>query len=121
MGRGCKLDASVLVERSRPDTHIFHLPCGKCAITLDDIQLQLKLPVDGPVVTRSVVTSDWRDVCQQLLGSVSNTIYGVKIDMNWLKRNFGWLDAKSSEVEREQHARAYILMIIGGLLMPDKF
>ncbi|MBA0779558.1 hypothetical protein Gotri_003805, partial [Gossypium trilobum] len=40
--------------------------------------------------------------------------------MNWLKRNFGGLNAEPSEVEREQHARTYILMIIGVLLILDK-
>ncbi|MBA0859031.1 hypothetical protein Goshw_002600, partial [Gossypium schwendimanii] len=28
----------------------------------------LRLPVDGPVVTGSIVAADWRDVCKQLLG-----------------------------------------------------
>ncbi|MFQ6650109.1 hypothetical protein Gotur_023392 [Gossypium turneri] len=42
------------------------------------------------------------------------------VDMNWLRRNFDGLDEDSIEVQREQHARAYIFMIIGGLLMPDK-
>ncbi|KAA3473999.1 Serine/threonine protein phosphatase 7 long form isogeny [Gossypium australe] len=37
-----------------------------------------------------------------------------------MKRNFVRIDAKSSEVEREQHVREYILRIIWGLLLPDK-
>ncbi|MBA0770458.1 hypothetical protein Gotri_019091, partial [Gossypium trilobum] len=60
--------------------------------------LWLELPVDGSIVTRSVHAADWRD----------------------LKRNFGGLDEEPTEVQREQHVRAYILMIIGGLLMPNK-
>ncbi|MBA0646083.1 hypothetical protein Goklo_014077, partial [Gossypium klotzschianum] len=40
--------------------------------------------------------------------------------MSWLRRNFGGLDEDSAEVERERHARAYILQIIRGILMPDK-
>ncbi|MBA0881747.1 hypothetical protein Goshw_011178, partial [Gossypium schwendimanii] len=37
--RGCKLDLeliSVLVERWRPKTYTFHLPCDECTITLED-------------------------------------------------------------------------------------
>ncbi|MFQ6625608.1 hypothetical protein Gotur_005300, partial [Gossypium turneri] len=123
MGKGCKLDptlVSALVERWRPEMHTFYLPCGKCTITLEDVQLQLGLPVDRPVVTGSIYAVNWRDVCEQLLGRVSEMIYRAWIDMNWLRRNFGGLNEDSSEVQREQHVRAYILMIIGGLLMPDK-
>ncbi|MBA0820817.1 hypothetical protein Gohar_022073, partial [Gossypium harknessii] len=82
MGMGCKLDltlVSVLLERWR---------------------LELGLPVDKPIVTGSVVATDWRDVFKQLLESVSNRIDGTRIDMNWLKRNFVRLDSESSERSR---------------------
>ncbi|MBA0766137.1 hypothetical protein Gotri_015205 [Gossypium trilobum] len=39
--------------------------------------------------------------------------------MNWLRRNFGGLNANSSEAQKEQHAQTYIFMIIGGFLMLD--
>ncbi|MBA0554285.1 hypothetical protein Golob_013399 [Gossypium lobatum] len=41
--------------------HTFHLPCDECTITLEDIQLQLGLPVDGPIVTGSIHTANWKD------------------------------------------------------------
>ncbi|KAG8481464.1 hypothetical protein CXB51_026217 [Gossypium anomalum] len=62
IGRGCKLDPkliSALIERWRPETHTFHLPCGECTITLEDVHLQLRLPVDGDAVTGSVHSADW--------------------------------------------------------------
>ncbi|MBA0869395.1 hypothetical protein Goshw_027702, partial [Gossypium schwendimanii] len=61
IGRGCKLDLkliSVFIERWRPETHTFHLPCGECTITLEDVQLQLRLPMDGSVLTGSVQSAD---------------------------------------------------------------
>ncbi|KAK5842180.1 hypothetical protein PVK06_004510 [Gossypium arboreum] len=100
--------------------HTFHLLSGECTITLEDLQLQLELPVDRPVMIRSIVATDWSDVCEQLLRRALDTIYGAQINMNLLKINFVGLDMESSEVEKEQHARAYILRIIGGLLMPNK-
>ncbi|MFQ6670017.1 hypothetical protein Gotur_035050 [Gossypium turneri] len=57
IGRGCKLDPkliSVFIERWRPEKHTFHISCGECTITLEDMQLQLRLPVDGSLLTGSV-------------------------------------------------------------------
>ncbi|MBA0614793.1 hypothetical protein Godav_015037 [Gossypium davidsonii] len=54
VGRGCKLDPeliSALIKWWRPETHTFHLPCRECTITLEDVNLQLGLPVDGYTVT----------------------------------------------------------------------
>ncbi|KAH1073544.1 hypothetical protein J1N35_025872 [Gossypium stocksii] len=61
IGRGCKLNSkfiSVLVERWRPKMHTFHLLCGECTITLEDMHLQLGLPVDGSVVTGPIQFGD---------------------------------------------------------------
>ncbi|KAG8493325.1 hypothetical protein CXB51_010703 [Gossypium anomalum] len=92
IGWGCKLDPkliSALIERWRPETYTFHLPCGECTITLEDVQLQLRLPVDGSALTGSVQSTDWGAICYDLL------------------------------VERIRYARAYILEMTGGYLMPD--
>ncbi|MBA0645769.1 hypothetical protein Goklo_013825 [Gossypium klotzschianum] len=55
---GCKLDPTLinaLVERWRPETHTFHLPCSECTITLENMALQMGLPMDGGVVTGLVI------------------------------------------------------------------
>ncbi|KAK5810947.1 hypothetical protein PVK06_026264 [Gossypium arboreum] len=56
-----KLDSKLItafVERWRPEMHIFYLPCGVHTITLEDVQLQLGLPVDGFVLTGSAQSVD---------------------------------------------------------------
>ncbi|MFQ6663924.1 hypothetical protein Gotur_031227 [Gossypium turneri] len=67
IGWGCKLDPkliSALIERWRPKTHTFYLPCGECTITLEDMQLQLGLPVDRSalieLVTRHIPGTEER-------------------------------------------------------------
>ncbi|MBA0855121.1 hypothetical protein Goshw_009451 [Gossypium schwendimanii] len=104
------------------ETRGAHIPPSirRVHYTLEDVQLHLGLPVDGPVVIGSVHTANWRDVCEQLFGRVPETIFGAQIDMNWLRRIFRSLDEDSNKVQREQHAQAYIFIIIKGLLMPDK-
>ncbi|MFQ6621214.1 hypothetical protein Gotur_001474, partial [Gossypium turneri] len=99
VGRGCKLDPkliSALIERWRPETHKFHLPCGECTITLED-----------------------GAVCYELLGAIPKNINRGRIEMGWLRDTFLDPDDDSTEIERIRYARAYILQIIRGYLMPD--
>ncbi|MFQ6626180.1 hypothetical protein Gotur_005025 [Gossypium turneri] len=79
VGRGCKLDPkliSALIERWRPETHTFHLPCGECTVTLEGVSLQLGLPVDGHPVTGSAQSSNWEAVCYKLLGAIPDKMDG---------------------------------------------
>ncbi|MBA0660363.1 hypothetical protein Goklo_012386, partial [Gossypium klotzschianum] len=75
---------SALVKRWRLEMHTFHLPCRECIITLEDISLQLDLPIDGDVVTGPVISADWSATCEQLLGKVPNRFKGSRIEMRWL-------------------------------------
>ncbi|MBA0880369.1 hypothetical protein Goshw_000312 [Gossypium schwendimanii] len=93
IGWGCKLDPKLiraLIERWRPQTHTFYLPCGECTITLEDMQLQLGLPMDRSALIGSVQFADRGAVCYDLLGAISDNIY-----------------------------EAYIFKMIGGYLMSD--
>ncbi|KAH1107898.1 hypothetical protein J1N35_011666 [Gossypium stocksii] len=123
MLRGCKLDHTLintLVERWRPKTHNFHLPCNKCTITLEDVALQLHLLVDRSVITREMIIPSKEDLYVTLLEKVSNKFDGGWILMNWLAKNFNKLPTNVTEVVKEQYARALILKLIGGILIPDK-
>ncbi|MBA0764714.1 hypothetical protein Gotri_014015 [Gossypium trilobum] len=122
IGRGCKLNSkliSALIERWRPETYTFHLPCGACTITLEDVQLQLGLPVDDSALTGFVQSTDWGVVCYDLLGAILDNIYEVRIEMGWLRDTFPELGNDSTEVERIRYVRGYIPEMIGGYLMPD--
>ncbi|MBA0753128.1 hypothetical protein Gogos_020181, partial [Gossypium gossypioides] len=122
IGRGCKLDPkliSALIERLRPETHTFHLTCGECIITLEDVQLQLGLPVDGSALTGSVQSANWGAIYYDLLGAIPINIYGGRIEMGWLRDTFLKLRNDSNEVERIRYAWAYILEMIGGYFMSD--
>ena len=56
------VDKSLLttpVDRWRPETHIFHLPCGEMAPTLQDVSFLLGLPLVGEAVGPHVVRPTW--------------------------------------------------------------
>ncbi|MFQ6630084.1 hypothetical protein Gotur_008028 [Gossypium turneri] len=91
IGWGCKLGPKLinaLIERLRLETHTFHLPCKECTITLEDVQLQLRLSMDRSALTGSVQSVDWGAVCYDLLGAILDNIYGGQIEMNWLLDTF---------------------------------
>ncbi|MBA0794247.1 hypothetical protein Gohar_018597, partial [Gossypium harknessii] len=108
------------IRRVYYPTHTFYLPYDECTITLEDVHFQLGLSVDRLVVTGSVSFADWGVVCGELLGLAPETIYRGWIEMAWIRKNSARLDEDSTKVEREQHARAYILQIFWGILLPNK-
>ncbi|XP_017639927.1 serine/threonine-protein phosphatase 7 long form homolog [Gossypium arboreum] len=110
---------SALIERWRLEMHTLHLPCEECTITLEDVQLQLRLPVDVYAVTRSAQSADWGAVCYELLGAIPDNINGGPIEIGWLLDTFPEPNNDSTELERIRYARAYVFEMIEGYLMPD--
>ncbi|KAK5839516.1 hypothetical protein PVK06_008314 [Gossypium arboreum] len=71
IGQGCKLNPKLInpfIER-------------ECTITLEDMQLQLGLPVDESILIGSTQSIDWRVICYDLLGAISDNIYEGQIEM----------------------------------------
>ncbi|XP_016681148.1 serine/threonine-protein phosphatase 7 long form homolog [Gossypium hirsutum] len=112
---------SALVERWRPETHTFHFPCGECTVTLEDVAMQLGLPIDRSPVTRVSSFTDPAAVCYQLLGESPEDgdkyFFGIKF--TWLKAKICGLSVTATEGELMCIARAYIMHMIGVVLMPD--
>lgn len=52
---------TALVDRWRPETHTFNMPCGEMAPTLQDVSYLLGLPVAGDAVGARVVLPSWKD------------------------------------------------------------
>lgn len=52
---------AALVDRWRPETHTFHLPCGEMAPTLQDVSYLFALPIAGDAVCAPDVPGTWRD------------------------------------------------------------
>ncbi|KAH1082033.1 hypothetical protein J1N35_021794 [Gossypium stocksii] len=112
---------SALVERWRLKTHTFHFPCGECTVTLEDVALQLGLPIDGSAVTGVTVIAKPAALYYSLLGVLpANTESKfTSLKFSWLKANFEHLSINATEHEVMCIARAYIMHIIGGVLIPD--
>ncbi|XP_052484774.1 protein MAINTENANCE OF MERISTEMS-like [Gossypium raimondii] len=92
---------SALVERWHPETHTFHFPCGECTVTLEDVAVQLGLPIDGSPVTGVSSFIDPAAVCYQLLGESpeDGDKYFSGIKFTWLKAKICGLSATATEGE----------------------
>ncbi|RZB69201.1 Serine/threonine-protein phosphatase 7 long form-like [Glycine soja] len=113
---------TALVERWRPETHTFHLSVGECTIILEDATLQLGIRVDGRPITGATYY-DWEEMCEQYLGVVlpkGEVVVGSTIKLKWLQDNMPPLPLEPTQQQLEAHCRAYILWLIGGVLMLDK-
>lgn len=112
---------TAMVERWRPETHTFHLPVGECTITLQDVAMLLGLPVDGKAVTTST-QRNWTQLCVDLLGKPipEEALVGKQIKFTWLEREFEIVPEGASNRQLKQHCRAYLLQLIGGVILPDK-
>jgi hypothetical protein len=51
---------AALLDRWRPETHTFHLPCGETAPTLQDVSYLLGLPIAREAVGAVDILDTWR-------------------------------------------------------------
>ncbi|MFQ6621819.1 hypothetical protein Gotur_001630 [Gossypium turneri] len=93
----------------------------ECTVTLEDVGFQLGLPIDGSVVTSVSVIAEPTALCYSLLGvspdDAESKFTGLRF--SWLKAKFEHLSINATKQEVMCVARAYIMHIIRGVLMPD--
>ena len=80
------------------------------------------LPIDGPPIIGPTML-DWDEMCDTLLGIIpvkGESIVGSMIKLKWLSDHLLPIDENSSIEVIYAHARAYILGLLGGVLMLDK-
>ena len=113
---------SALSERWRPEIHTFHLRCGECTITLQDVLVLLGLCIEGaPLI--GPTNLDWANLCEELLGvrPQEGELEGSVVKLSWLTHHFSQLNNHDGNVEHLQRfTRAWILRFIGGVLFVNK-
>lgn len=53
---------AALLDRWRPETHTYHLPCGEMTITLQDVSMLMGLPIAGAAVGGTEPPDGWRQI-----------------------------------------------------------
>ena len=59
---------TALVDRWRPETHSFHLPCSEMTVTLGDFAMITALPIKGHALIGRVDRKNWLDRVTALIG-----------------------------------------------------
>jgi len=110
-----------LLERWRKETHTFHFSHGETTVTLEDVAVLLGLLIDGDVVTNATTVEDIFSTFHEHLGVIPplTVIKGNSIRVSWLNSTFQQLPHNANNNVIAQYARAYILTLIGSILMPD--
>ncbi|GFZ15684.1 hypothetical protein Acr_25g0000930 [Actinidia rufa] len=107
------------------------LACRRCGSGLYDVELDPRvlqyvlragLPIDGAPITHSqafFTVQECQDICMQAFGVIppAEDIDSGRLRMSWLRHTFDILPEHADDVSVQRHARAYILRLIGGLLL----
>jgi len=113
---------TALVERWRQETHSFHLPVGEATVTLRDVAILTRLPVHGSVVTGGAIV-DPAGLVQNVLGQRpmgQGDIRGASVRTTWLRDTFGHLPQDADDVTVQRYARAYLFLLVSGVLCGSK-
>ena len=118
---------TALVDRWRPETHSFHLPCGEMTMTLQDMAMISGLPINGQAVTGRVSVGNWRERTADLIGVQPEDPQEGKADTarvrhSWLKLvrgNTNPCPQGANDVVVQQYARAYLWYVLTKVVFSD--
>jgi hypothetical protein len=116
---------TAMIDRWRPETHSFHLPCGELSITLEDQAMILGLSIRGFAVTGNVVSDGWEARVTTFLGRPLPDLEPGKkrrtsgVPLRWFRAQFGHCPEDTDAETVTYHCRAWVMHMFGTVLFPD--
>jgi hypothetical protein len=105
---------TALIDRWRPETHSFHLPCGEMTVTLEDWGMITAMPIEGQALTGRVERTNWQQMVTALIGDCpdakGNRTSGVPLP--WLVKTRKTCPANADQETVERYARAYLWYLL---------
>ncbi|CAN1188616.1 Serine/threonine-protein phosphatase 7 long form homolog, partial [Linum perenne] len=117
----CKELVTALLERSRPETNMFHLLQGEATITLEDVEVLTGLPTRGRPVSVGYDARAADVICQELLGATPPPMRftGHQVKISWVKEQFRLRAGASADVIT-CYDRANAWVLVGAVLLADR-
>jgi hypothetical protein len=116
---------TTMVDRWRPETHSFHLPCGEMTVILENMAMILGLPIRGRPITSRVETSMWRERVAGFIGREPPTkLPGMKgrdagVHVMWSHEEVRECRLGANEATVTQYARAWVWHMFTTMLFAD--
>uniref|UniRef100_A0A8I6YSC5 Aminotransferase-like plant mobile domain-containing protein n=1 Tax=Hordeum vulgare subsp. vulgare TaxID=112509 RepID=A0A8I6YSC5_HORVV len=118
---------TALTDRWRPETHPFHLPLGEMTITLEDIGMITRLPIEGRALTGKVRSDGWRQRVATLVGvepepwtnEARKDPRPSGVLFSWIQRYFRKCPRDASPLVVERFVRAYLWNLLTQVVFPD--
>ena len=116
---------TALIDRWRPETHSFHLPCGEMTVTLEDVAMILGVKIQGFPVTGDTESEGWQQRVEHFLGRPLAAVEAGKkrrssgVSLRWLRQQFRECPPNVDAETVTYYCRAYVLHMLGTVLFPD--
>jgi hypothetical protein len=121
-----RLLLSTLLDRWRPETHSFHLPCGEMTVSLQDTAMILGLPLEGLPVSGIIHSAGWRDMVELHIGVRPPDVderdasrKSSRVNRVWLRQHFTVCPQGAAEAVVERHAHVWQWHFVATFLVPD--
>jgi hypothetical protein len=106
---------TAMVDRWRPETHSFHLPCGEMIVTLEDVAMILRLPIRGWPVTGHASSLGHEPPSK--VPSVKGR--EVRVHVSWLREEFQECPQDADEATVTLYAWAWVWHMFATVLFLD--
>jgi hypothetical protein len=116
---------TTMVDRWRPETHSFHLPCGEMTVILEDMAMILGLSIRGRPITGCVDSVSWSERVAAFIGRESPTMVpGVKdrearVHVMWLCEEFQECPSDANEATLTMYTKAWVWHMFATVLFLD--
>ncbi|KAL6908158.1 hypothetical protein ACP4OV_002328 [Aristida adscensionis] len=115
---------SCWVDRWRPETHTFHLPCGEMTISLQDVAMLTGLPIAGDPIGPAAAPPGWQEDLEARFAGVVELPEGGLLPVPATQKHGPkklWLEqfrvermvADPTEQQLARHLEAFLLWLFG--------